>query len=170
MFDMQNIRFLNFGINDKISGRGDKVSQSKCYVYIIITGCLLGIIGCFVKILENLGSSAAYSAFLRMFLGFVVLFIYCVLIEGYQAFEVSKKTMISCMMIGIFSQGVYNLTYNLAIERIGVSYSAIILNISPFFTTILSVVMFKERMQSSIVIASSVSTRLKGIFNASRAL
>ena len=132
MFDMQNIRFLNFGINDKISGRGDKVSQSKCYVYIIITGCLWGIIGCFVKILENLGSSAAYSAFLRMFLGFVVLFIYCVLIEGYQAFEVSKKTMISCMMIGIFSQGVYNLTYNLAIERIGVSYSAIILNISLF--------------------------------------
>lgn len=108
------------------------MSQSRCYVYIIITGCLLGIIGCFVKILENLESSSAYSAFLRMFLGFVVLFIYCVLREGYQAFKVSKKTMISCMMIGIFSQGLYNLTYNLAIERIGVSYSAIILNISPF--------------------------------------
>ena len=108
------------------------MSQSKCYVYIIITGCLWGIIGCFVKILENLESSSAYSAFLRMFLGFVVLFIYCVLREGYQAFKVSKKTMISCMMIGIFSQGLYNLTYNLAIERIGVSYSAIILNISLF--------------------------------------
>ena len=108
------------------------MSQSRCYVYIIITGCLLGIIGCFVKILENLESSSAYSAFLRMFLGFVVLFIYCVLREGYQAFKVSKKTMISCMMIGIFSQGLYNLTYNLAIERIGVSYSAIILNISLF--------------------------------------
>lgn len=147
MFDMQNICFLNFYINDKIIGRGDKVSQRRCYLYIFITGCLWGIIGCFVKILENLGSSAAYSAFLRMFLGFVVLFTYCVLREGYQAFKVSKKTMLSCIMIGIFSQGLYNLTYNLAIERIGVSYSAIILNISPLFTTVLSAVFFKERIQ-----------------------
>lgn len=122
------------------------MSQRRCYFYILITGCLWGLIGFFVKILETLGSSAAYTAFLRMFWGFVILGTYCVIREGKQAFRVSKRTLVSCAMLGIFSQGIYNLTYNLAIERIGVSYSAIILNISPLFTTILSFALFKERI------------------------
>lgn len=51
------------------------------------------------------------------------------------------------MCVENVEEGLYNLTYNLAIERIGVSYSAIILNISPLFTTVLSAVFFKERVR-----------------------
>jgi len=122
------------------------VSQRKCYLYIFITGCLWGLIGTFVKILEMSGSSATYSAFLRMFFGCFILGIYCLIKEGYRVFKISKRTLFFCMMLGVFSQGIYNLTYNLAIERIGVSYSAILLNVSPLFTTILSFVFFKEKI------------------------
>ena len=122
------------------------MSQKRCYLYIFITGCLWGLIGTFVKILESLGSTASYTAFLRMFLGFIILGIYCVTKEGVKALKVTKKTLLSCVMLGVFSQGIYNLTYNLAIERIGVSYSAILLNISPLFTATLSGLLFKERI------------------------
>ena len=105
------------------------MSQRKCYLYIFITGCLWGLIGTFVKILEMSGSSATYSAFLRMFFGCFILGIYCLIKEGYRVFKISKRTLFFCVMLGVFSQGIYNLTYNLAIERIGVSYSAILLNV-----------------------------------------
>lgn len=122
------------------------MNQKKCYLYIFTTGCLWGLIGSFVKILDELGSTATYTAFLRMFFGCLILTIYCVIKEGPQALRVTKRTLISCMMLGVFSQGLYNLTYNLAIDRIGVSYSAILLNIAPLFTALLSGILFKEKI------------------------
>lgn len=122
------------------------MSQKRCYCYIFITGCLWGLIGTFVKILESLESTATYTAFLRMFMGFIVLGIYCVAKEGIKALKVTKRTLLSCVMLGVFSQGIYNLTYNMAIERVGVSYSAILLNISPLFTATLSCLLFKEKI------------------------
>ena len=115
-------------------------------------------IGTFVKMLESLGSTAAYTAFLCMFFGFMILGDYFIIKEGVRALKVTKKHFFPAWCLEFFSQGIYDLTYNLAIERIDVSYSAILLNISPLFTATLSSLFFKEKIgkQKSIGIGINI--------------
>ncbi len=120
------------------------MGQRKCYICILITGCLWGTIGTFVKLLENAGSTSVYTAFLRMFFGSIFLLIFCIAKEGAKALRIHRRTLVSCIAIAVFSQGIYNLAYNSAISIIGVSYTAILYNSAPLFTALLSVLVLKE--------------------------
>lgn len=120
------------------------MSQRKCYICILITGCLWGTIGTFVKLLENAGSTSVYTAFLRMLFGSILLLFFCIAKEGPRALRIHRRTLLSCLAIAVFSQGIYNLAYNSAISIIGVSYSAILYNSAPLFTALFSVLLFKE--------------------------
>lgn len=121
-------------------------TESKSYLFIFISGILWGTIGFFVKIMEQAGSSPAYTSFLRMFLGFLMLVVITLFKEGPGAFRISKSTLVSCVLLGVISQGVYNLVYSNAVSRIGVSMSAVLLYTAPFFTSIFSVLFFREHL------------------------
>lgn len=122
------------------------MSQRRCHAYILITGCLWGTIGLFVKMLEHYGSTPAFTAFMRMAFGFVILAAFTVMHEGKAALRIHRKTLVACVVLGLLSQGLYNLTYNMAICRIGVSYSAVLLNSAPFFTAVMSGLIFREKI------------------------
>lgn len=115
-------------------------------VLIFIAGCLWGSIGLFIRWMSDAGASAATISFLRMAFAFVILAIITVIRSGISAFHVSKRTIFYSALLGLVCHGVYNVFYSWAVVRIGVTISAVLLNVAPVFTAIISTVFFRERL------------------------
>lgn len=122
--------------NDVILKRGE--------ILIFIAGCLWGSIGLFIRLMSDAGASAAMISFLRMFFAFLILLILTVLRYGISAFYVSRRAIFFSAALGIVCHGVYNVFYSGAVMRIGVTISAVLLNVAPFFTAVISGVCFRE--------------------------
>ena len=117
-------------------------------VLIFIAGCLWGSIGLFIRWMSDAGASAAVISFLRMAFAFVILLVVTVIRSGISAFRVSGRTLFFSAMLGLVCHGVYNVFYSWAVVRIGVTVSAVLLNVAPVFTAILSAIFFHERITS----------------------
>ena len=120
-------------------------SESKSFIKIFITGCLWGTIGLFVKLMERQGSSSSYTSFLRLFFGFLLLAVLTLLVDGPKAFRIGKKTLISCVLLGIVCQGTFNILYSTSISINGVAVGSVLLYTAPIFTFIASLILFKEK-------------------------
>ena len=108
-------------------------SELKSFIKIFITGCLWGTIGLFVKLMEAQGSSSSYTSFLRLFFGFCLLVLLTLFFEGPKAFLIGRRTLLSCILLGIVCQG-------------GMSVGSVLLYTAPIFTSITSMVLFKEKL------------------------
>ena len=117
-------------------------------VLIFIAGCLWGSIGLFIRWMSDAGASAATISFLRMAFAFVILLVVTVIRSGISAFRVSGRVLFFSAMLGLVCHGVYNVFYSWAVVRSGVTVSAVLLNVAPVFTAILSAVFFHERITS----------------------
>ena len=117
-------------------------------VLIFIAGCLWGSIGLFIRLMSDAGASAAAISFLRMAFAFVILLAVTVIRSGISAFRVSGRTVFFSAMLGLVCHGVYNVFYSWAVMRIGVTVSAVLLNIAPVFTAVISAVFFHEQITS----------------------
>ena len=122
-------------------------------VLIFIAGCLWGSIGLFIRLMSDAGASAATISFLRMAFAFVILLVVTVIRSGISAFRVSGRVLFFSAMLGLVCHGVYNVFYSWAVVRIGVTVSAVLLNVAPVFTAILSALFFHERLTSHKCIA-----------------
>ncbi len=122
-------------------------------VLIFIAGCLWGSIGLFIRWMSDAGASAATISFLRMLFAFLIMFAVTVFRSGISAFRVSGRTLFFSAMLGLICHGVYNVFYSWAVVRIGVTISAVLLNVAPVFTAILSVIFFQEQITSHKCIA-----------------
>ena len=121
-------------------------SELKYFIRIFITGCLWGTIGLFVKLMEAQGSSSSYTSFLRLFFGFILLVILTLIFEGPKAFLIGRRTLISCLLLGIVCQGIFNILYSRSISMNGISVGSVLLYTAPIFTSITSVLLFKEKL------------------------
>ena len=121
-------------------------SEFKSYLYVFIAGSLWGTIGLFVKLMQSFGSSSAYTSFLRMGIGCILLIIITLIKDGPMAFKVSKNTLISCFLLGLVCQAIYNLAYSNAVNTIGMAMSSVLLYTAPVFTSITSFILFKEKL------------------------
>ncbi|MGN1319268.1 MAG: DMT family transporter [Lachnospirales bacterium] len=119
--------------------------ENKGYLLVVLAGGLWGSIGLFINLMTKCGSSIELTGFLRMFFSFVILFMVSVLKYGIKVFKISKKSLLYCGLLGILCHGIYNVFYNYAVVISGVMVSAVLLNIAPVFTAILSVLFFRER-------------------------
>ena len=115
-------------------------------VLVWIAGCLWGSIGLFIRLMSDAGASAAWISFLRMVFAFVILLAITVFRSGISAFRVSKRALLASAALGLICHGVYNVFYSWAVTRIGVTVSAVLLNVAPVFTAILSALCFHERI------------------------
>lgn len=111
---------------------------------VLFAGILWGLIGPLVKLMEYAGSTAELTAFLRMAFAFLIMGAISLIKFGPRSFKVDLKTLISCAALGIITNGVYNVAYNIAIEQTGMAISAVLMNTAPVFTTIFSVLLFHE--------------------------
>ena len=93
-------------------------SEYKSFIKIFITGCLWGTIGLFVKLMEAQGSSSPYTSFLRLLFGFILLALMTLIIDGPKAFCIGRRTLLSCVLLGIICQGIFNILYSTSIRLI----------------------------------------------------
>lgn len=121
-------------------------SDFKNYLYVFIAGALWGTVSIFVKSMQMAGSNNFYTSFLRVFIGFLLLSVLALYKEGFKAFKVNRQTLLSCILLGVFTQGFFNLAYSTSINYIGASLGAVLLYTAPLFTTIFSRILFKEKI------------------------
>ncbi len=126
-------------------------------VFIFIAGSLWGSIGLFIRLMSDAGASAEAISFLRMAFAFSILLIVTLIRSGAAAFHVSGKTLFYSAALGLICHGVYNVFYSWAVVQIGVTVSAVLLNVAPVFTAILSAILFSERITSRKCIALIVN-------------
>ena len=123
-----------------------KNNQAGKYTLIMVSGCLWGTIGLFIKLLDNAGSSPAYTTFLRMGFAFLILAAAALIKEGAGSFRIGKRTLITCMLMGVVSMSINNLCYTNAVSMLGMSLGAALLYMAPVFTAIESRIIFSENI------------------------
>jgi len=109
-------------------------------------GILWGTIGLFVKLLASAGSSSELTAFIRILIGCLILIPVILIIEGIKGFRIDKKTLLQCIVLGVFTQAFFNYSYNTCIGTMGVAAAAVLLYTAPVFVCILSAVFFSEEV------------------------
>ena len=127
------------------------------YILIILSGVLWGTIGMFIKILDAKGSSSEYTTFLRMFFGFLLLFLITLIKEGAGAFAISRRMLFSCVLLGVVSMSINNLCYTNAVNRLGMSLAAAMLYMAPVFTAVESKLLFREKIGPKKTLALAVN-------------
>ena len=86
------------------------------------------------------------SCFVRLFFGFLLLAVLTLILDGPDAFRIGRKTLISCILLGIVCQGVFNMLYSMSISMNGMSVASVLLYTAPVFTGIASALLFKEKL------------------------
>lgn len=117
-------------------------------------GTLWGTIGLFATILNNLGMKPFPVAFYRLLFASALLI--PVLIwqgKGFSLFKISKRGLISCFLVGLVSQAIYNLCYMNAIEQGGMATASVLLYTAPIFVAIMSRIFFKEPIGRNVILA-----------------
>ena len=110
-------------------------SAWKSYGCIFVAGCLWGTNGLFVKLMQGAGSISAYTGFVRIALSLLILTVITLVKEGPKAFKISKNTLISCALLGLVCQALYNYVYSSAINSLGVSFACVMTYMAPAFAT-----------------------------------
>lgn len=131
-----------------------KSEQNKGYLMILTTGMLWGTIGLFATILNNLGMEPLPVAFYRLLSASLLLI--PVMIwqgRGLSLFRISKKGLMSCMLVGFISQALYNMCYMNAIEQGGMATASVLLYTSPIFVALMSRLFFKEPLGINVIVA-----------------
>ncbi len=121
-------------------------AETRSFIKIFITGCLWGTIGLFVKLMEAQGSSSSYTSFLRLFFASLLLAVLTLVFDGPKAFRIGRKTLVSCVLLGIVCQGVFNMLYSTSISMNGMAVGSVLLYTAPIFTSIASVLLFREKL------------------------
>jgi len=117
---------------------------TKNYIKIGLAGAFWGTLGLFGKTLENYGMSSEMIAFSRQFSGFSILLL-IFLIKDPSVLKIDIKGLFSAMIIGIVSQGIFNLAYFGSIKMVGTFTAVVLLYFSPVIMFFLGTFMYKEK-------------------------
>ena len=135
-----------------------KSEQKKGYILVLTAGALWGTIGFFATLLSNLGMNAAPVAFYRVLFSAVMLaLILLIKGKGVSLFRISRRGLISCILIGFISQAFYNVCYMNAIEQNGMATAAVFLYTSPIYVALLSRLFFHEPLSGNKILAILVN-------------
>lgn len=122
-----------------------KKDQALGYMLVIFAGIMWGTAGLFSTVLSSLGLSASMVALIRLSSGAVFLGIFMLIKYGPEIFKIDAKGLIWCALMGIFVQGLYNVSYSEAVKETGMAAATIMLYTSPVFVSVMSRMLFKEK-------------------------
>lgn len=125
-----------------------KAQQKKGYLMILTAGILWGSIGFFVTVLKELGAASSTIAFLRIGVGAVLLIPMMLAMGGKKLFQIDRKGLLVCAVLGVFSQALFNFMYTVSIEEVGVATGSVLLYTSPIFVCLMSGIFFREQIGS----------------------
>ena len=120
---------------------------------VFIAGILWGTIGVFVKGLSALGADGALTSFLRMSSAFVIILVPAVLKHGKNVIIRDMRSLIFCALLGIVSNGMFNVFYTASIKINGMGIACVLMYTAPVFTAIASWIIFHERFTALKVFA-----------------
>jgi drug/metabolite transporter (DMT)-like permease len=120
--------------------------EIKGYWQVFIAGVLWGCIGPFIQLLDQHGSTFAFTSFLRMSFSFMILAVITVIKFGFSSLRVNNKALLLCVLLGIVCHGICNVFYSIAVISTGVTVSAVLMNTAPVFTAIASWIWLREKI------------------------
>lgn len=123
------------------------------YGLVFLAGALWGTIGLFVKQMQANGADALQISFLRVSFAFLLMLFITMVKNGRNSFAVSKKALFYSMLLGVVCHGVYNIFYCYAVMLAGVTISAVLLNVAPVFTFLVSAICFSEKADLRKIVA-----------------
>ena len=134
--------------------RDKRNEQTKGYLMVLAAGSLWGTIGFFVTFLSEMGMSAGPVAFFRVLSASIMLaLILLVKGKGIDLFRVSRRGLVSCMLVGFISQALYNVCYMNTIEQGGMATAAVFLYTSPVYVALISRIAFHEPLTRNKILA-----------------
>ena len=144
------------------SGKGicqimTNIQKERGYLEIFMAGCLWGSIGIFVNLLSGLGINSGTDAFIRIFSGAVLLIPVMMLRGGLQLMRIDRKGLLICTILGVFSQALFNFSYNMSINDVGMATASVLLYTSPIFVCMMSAVFFREHIGAAKAAALAVN-------------
>lgn len=113
---------------------------------ILSAGIIWGSIGIYVKFMQYAGAGSAWCSFLRVAFAGIIMLIAVLVRRGASAMRISRRELFICALLGLVCHGIYNIFYNISVMQTGVSMSAVLLNVAPVFTAVMSAVIFGERI------------------------
>lgn len=119
--------------------------QQKGYIMIGLAGSLWGTLGLFGKLLFRYDFTPQLTVFCRLFIAFWILFI-IILFKDKNLLKIDKRGLKYTFLIGVFSQGVYNLLYFQSIEKTTIATAVVLLYTSPIFLIIMGRIFYKEML------------------------
>ena len=132
--------------------------QNKGYLLILAAGALWGTIGFFATLLSDMGMNAGSVAFFRVLASAVMLALTLLIKgKGISLFRISRRGLISCMLVGFVSQAFYNVCYMNTIEQNGMATAAVFLYTSPIYVAILSRLFFHEPLTGNKILAIMIN-------------
>ena len=96
--------------------------------------------------MQYAGAGSAWCSFLRVAFAGIIMLIAVLIRRGASAMRISRRELFICALLGLICHGIYNIFYNISVMQTGVSMSAVLLNVAPVFTAVMSSVMFSERI------------------------
>lgn len=132
-------------------------SEARAMLNVFAAGVLWGSVGPLVKLMEMSGSTAGTTSFVRMLFAALIMGAFTIWKVGPKSFKLDWKTLAWCAALGIICNGIYNIVYTMAIANAGIAVSAVLLNTAPIFTTIASVLLFREGVSLLKVLALAVN-------------
>ena len=124
---------------------------------VFLAGILWGTIGVFVKGLSSLGAGGELIAFLRMFFAFVIILAVSLAKHGRNVILRDKTALAWCILLGLVSNGLFNILYTSSISINGMGVASVLLYTAPVFTAIASGIIFREKFSALKIFALAVN-------------
>ena len=124
------------------SGRGRGVFSA------LAAGCFWGSVGVFVRVLTGFGYSPMTIMFVRVSIGFAILFVMLIATGRKSLLHIRLKDLWCFIGTGVSSAVLLNLFFSLSTLMNSLSLAAILLSTAPIFVVMLSVPIFGERITS----------------------
>ena len=121
--------------------------KKKGYLFVLMAAMFWATLGIFGDTLMNLGLIPEQVAFLRLFIGFLVLTVYS-LIKNPNILKINRKVFVFALLVGLICQAGFNMFYFNAVKTIGVSLSTVLVYTSPLFIALFSRIIYKEKIDN----------------------
>ncbi len=120
---------------------------------IFLAGILWGGIGLFVKELTAYGASPDVICVMRMSSAFVIMLVIALAKHGKRVILTDKKALFFCALLGIVSNGLFNIFYTASIRINGMGIASVLMYTAPVFTAIASRIIFHEKFSALKIFA-----------------
>lgn len=119
----------------------------------IIAGILWGTVGIFVRILQNFGMDRITVLSSKMILASIILGIGIFIYER-KWLKIKIKDIWLFIASGIMGMMMLNFCYNESIDKLTLSFAAILLSMSPIFVMFMAAVIFKEKITTKKIVCT----------------